>query len=384
LRVLSATGSGRFTSLKAQAEALFGDLHDPGQALRLFGGFAFQAGRAASPEWQAFGDARFIVPRLAYERRGDDAQLLLLFERNELADARTVEQRIEQAEHALARLEAVSSDTHSAALSAKLIERPEADFLALIELVRQAIDRGELEKLVLSRRVGVTLPRPVQVASVLRRLSAIAPECVRFAFRAEGGTFLGATPERLVTKMGPHFETEAVAGSIRVGDAPPGRLMESIKDRAEQAIVVRELLHDLEPIATGIDHAPVPEIHRLRHVAHLRTRIRGRLREPRHVLDLVERLHPTPAVGGVPSARALSWIADHEPDERGWYAGPIGWMDQRGNGAFAVALRSGLLDGTRAALYAGAGIVQGSDAANEIAETRWKLQALFSALGVAP
>jgi isochorismate synthase EntC len=119
-------------------------------------------------------------------------------------------------------------------------------------------------------------------------------------------------------------------------------------------------------------------------VVHLRTRISGVLREPLHVLELVERLHPTPAVGGVPTARALSWIAEHEPDERGWYAGPIGWVDAQGDGAFAVALRSGLLENHRASLYAGAGIVQGSDARSELNETRWKLQALLGALGVSP
>src|SRR5262249_17858502 len=138
----------------------------------------------------------------------------------------------------------------------------------------------------------------------------------------------------------------------------------------------------LKPLTTVLEHAPRAEVHQLRHVLHLRTKISGVLTNPRHVLDLVARLHPTPAVGGMPAERALQWIADHEPDERGWYAGPVGWFNAAGDGEFAVALRSGLLEGPRAHLYVGAGIVAGSEAASEFAETRWKLRALLSALGV--
>jgi isochorismate synthase EntC len=124
-------------------------------------------------------------------------------------------------------------------------------------------------------------------------------------------------------------------------------------------------------------------VHRLRTVLHLRTPIRGRLREASHVLALVEKLHPTPAVGGVPTEAAIDFITRHEPDERGWYAGPVGWFDAVGDGRFVVALRSGVVAGKRAELYAGAGIVRDSNAPSEFAETRWKLAALLGALGVA-
>jgi menaquinone-specific isochorismate synthase len=378
---LSAAGAERFAHISEQARRLFADLAGDGRGLRLFGGFAFQAGRAASESWQAFGEGRFTLPRISYERTGDDAQLLLLLSAQELADAGATEGAIQAAARVLDALSQTVEEPDSRSGAPELDERPDAEFVGLIQQIRESIERGELEKVVLARRVGVTLPGPMDAARVLRRLSAIAPECVRFAFRAGGSTFLGATPERLVDKRGTAFETEAVAGSIRMGEAPL-RLMESQKERAEQAIVVREVKKTLEPLAEFIDHAPVPEIHRLKHLAHLRTRIRGTLRSELHVLELVERLHPTPAVGGFPRARALSWIAEHEPDERGWYAGPIGWFDAAGDGEFAVALRSGLFSGKAGALYAGAGIVEGSDAASELAETRWKLAALLGALEV--
>jgi isochorismate synthase len=383
-RAITGRGAQRFRTVRDELSAAFERLGDDAKRLRLFGGFAFQPGRAESEAWRGFGEARFVLPRLAYVREGDQGRLLLVLQASELGDPTAREHAIALAARALDVLAATPEDAPASLEPARLDARPEQEYLQLVEELRAVIERGELEKLVLSRRVDLTLPKPVSASQALRRLSAIAPECVRFAFRVGDSTFLGATPERLVTKRGRAFETDALAGSMRVGDAPPGRLMESSKDRAEQAIVVRELLHALSPIASELTHAKLPEIHRLRHVAHLRTRIRGVLREPLHVLDLVERLHPTPAVGGVPSARALSWIAEHEPDERGWYAGPIGWVDAEGDGEFAVALRSGLLEKDHGFLYAGAGIVHGSDPSSELNETRWKLQALLGALGVCP
>jgi isochorismate synthase len=201
--------------------------------------------------------------------------------------------------------------------------------------------------------------------------------------RREGTVFLGATPERLAKRTGTSLETEAVAGSISTLDREAARhLLESSKDLAEHALVVREIGRALEPLAERIETPARPELYELRHVLHLRTRIEATLRDAPHLLEVVERLHPTPAVGGVPTARALEWIAANERDERGWYAGPIGWFDLSGNGEMAVALRSGVLEDTRAHLYVGAGIVEHSVPEDELAETRWKLQTLLSALGL--
>lgn len=384
VRVVAARGPERFRVVSAELQSLFASLGEDAAGLRLFGGFAFQTGRAASPAWRALGEARFVLPRLMYERSGEQARILLTFATRELGDAEVRAAALDLARRAMTAQHAARSEPLSAPLRVALDERPEEPYLALVERGRAAIARGELEKVVLARRVELDLPRPVQSAQALTRLASIAPECLRFAFRVGETSFLGATPERLVDKRGRRFSTEAVAGSINNDEAASRRLLESSKDRAEQAIVVRELLHALEPLAAELEHERLPEVQRLRHVVHLRTKIQGLLREPQHVLSLVERLHPTPAVGGVPTARALAFIAENETDERGWYAGPIGWVDASGDGSFAVALRSGILESQRAALYAGAGIMQGSDANSELRETRWKLQALVGALGVTP
>jgi isochorismate synthase len=178
---------------------------------------------------------------------------------------------------------------------------------------------------------------------------------------------------------------DALAGSVaNTGDvaAATAALRASAKDRREHDLVVDAIRAALEDAGATVDAPEEPAIRALRHVLHLHTPFRAQLRSPRHVLELVARLHPTPAVGGTPTESASEWIKAHEPVARGWYAAPVGWFDLEGNGELAVALRSGVISGNRAQLWAGAGIVAGSDPERELAETEVKLRAMLGALGV--
>jgi isochorismate synthase len=384
--VFTAAGESRFDTIRQRARELWATLDTSSldaRALtpRLYGGFAFQAGRAKTPIWERFGEARFVLPQICYVRSDGEAWLNLVAAGSELTPGRCEELTLRVA-RCLEALNAPAPERGAAAML-RCDERPMAHFTELIAGIQQQIAQGRLEKVVAARRVALTLDREVDPRFVLGRLREKAAECTRFAFRVGGATFLGATPERLLEKRGLEIRTEAVAGSMRAEDASSARrLLESPKDIREHEFVVRELMQDLAPLTSELAAAPAREIHQLRHVLHLRTKIRGRLREARHVLEIVARLHPTPAVGGVPTREAVDFIAEHEPDERGWYAGPVGWFDASGDGEFAVALRSGVLAERQADLYVGAGIVQDSDALNEFAETRWKLEALLEALGV--
>ncbi len=249
--------------------------------------------------------------------------------------------------------------------------------------IQDEINSGRAQKIVAARRVSLSLDRELLPQVVQSRLRDDAPESTRFGFRVGQATFLGATPEQLVQKSGLELRTEAVAGSVSADDAASAkRLLESAKDIREHEFVVREILRLLGPLTTRLSPAPKRDVHRLRTVLHLRTPIQGTLRESSHVLELVCRLHPTPAVGGVPTGAAIDFIIRHEPDQRGWYSAPFGWFDERGDGRFVVALRCGVVAGKRAELYAGAGVVSDSNAPSEFAETRWKLAALLGALGV--
>ncbi len=268
-------------------------------------------------------------------------------------------------------------------------EQPSKDaFRRLVGMLSGAVGRGRIDKVVLARRVGLRSPVELDVPNALRRLAASAPESTTYAFRRGGRTFLGATPERLVSTEGRRFRTAAVAGTIRRGadaaeDEELGRaLLSSEKDREEQAIVVAAIRDLLAPVAATLEVAAEPAVMTLRFVQHLVTEISGTMPAARGLLALGERLHPTPAVGGEPRDVALAMADEHEGFDRGWYAGPMGWLGADGDGELCVALRCGIVDRTRATLFAGCGIVADSDPDQEWEESRIKLRAVIAALGI--
>ncbi len=383
--VLSASGEDRFRSIERQAAEVWPELAGAPSERGLpppcfLGGFAFQPGQAETAPWRGFGEARFVLPRLAYVRTTEGGWLRLIARANEARSASVREEAKRAIQALFAPLPAAPPES-TRVLGKR--ERSESAWAELLGAIQEEISAGRAQKIVAARRVSLDLNHRLDPALLQTRLRERAPESTRFAFRVAGATFLGATPERLVQKRGAELITEAVAGSINADDAASAtRLLESMKDSREHELVVSEILRLLEPLTRELSPAK-REIHRLRTVLHLRTPIRGQLREPKHVLELVAKLHPTPAVGGVPTGSAIEFIKRHEPDERGWYAGPVGWFDAQGDGRFVVALRSGVIEGRHAELYAGAGIVRDSHAPSEFAETRWKLAALLGALGVA-
>jgi len=314
---------------------------------RLFGGFAFDVGAASREPWNELGDGCFTLPRILYARNGGAASLSLAAGGRELtrpADRDRLLDELEAAALALA-FDAVAPGELPAI---ETIEPSDAGWTAEIEAIRAAIATGRFEKIVAARPSRVEFAAPLDTVDVLLRLERGLRASTRFAFCRERSAFLGATPERLIARRGLEIETEALAGSIAAGNEHAVRLLESGKDQREHQLVVDAIVRQLEPLCARFEAAPAPRVRELREVLHLHTPIHGTLASPRHVLELVERLHPTPAVGGVPTAAAMRWIAEHEPDERGWYAAPVGWFDAAGDGEFAVALRSCVLRGREA------------------------------------
>lgn len=376
-----ACGPDRFDEVRRKAERLWPRVVEfahpaadaPGP--RLWGGFAFVPGAAEAPPWRGFSDACFVLPRWTYGRHGGRAWL-------QAALAEPDERLVPEYDALVAALGAPAAPAAPLAPGPVPIRVAHLDRAAWDAEVRRlvsAIAGGELEKVVAARRAVVELDGELDDVAVIERL-AVHEGCTRFAFRQAGATFLGATPERLVARAGLEVATEALAGSMPVGQA--SRLLASAKDLAEHALVARAIAERLAPACARLEVPAAPVIRELKHVLHLSTPITGRLRRSAHVLELARALHPTPAVAGVPTEAALRWIAAHEPAPRGWYAAPVGWFDAAGDGEFAVALRSGVIEGRRAHVWAGAGIVRGSKPDAEWAETAWKLRALLGALGV--
>lgn len=381
---LGARGRERIASIRIQAGALWPQLHvirHPAVDTpppRLYGGFAFAPGAADAEPWRAFGDARFLLPQWTYGRDGDRAWLTVTVRADQRSGGEHWAAAVQQA---LATLAAPAPEREPEASVVALRPLERALWTRQVEAIRRAIVKREVDKIVAARCTEVELSGPVDVHAVLPRLRALHGDCFRFGFELGDVGFAGASPERLVSRRGDRVATEALAGSIARANGA-GALLASQKDRGEQQLVVDAIEAALGPLCASLEVPREPEIRELRDVLHLRTPIRGRTAGEVHVLDLVAALHPTPAVGGVPTRAALTWITELETQARGWYASPVGWFDERGDGEFTVAIRSGVLRGRRAFLYTGAGIVRDSDPDAEYDETELKQQALLAALGV--
>ncbi|MEN9224262.1 MAG: isochorismate synthase [Thermostichus sp. HHBFW_bins_43] len=293
--------------------------------------------------------------------------------------------------------------------------------LARIQKALQAIRAGSLEKVVLAEAVDLPLPSPPPIPSLLAYLEKRYPDCSVFAFAEGVGSreslssgdgqddlvracppgssgsaysnlsqrvFLGASPERLLSVWQGQVQIDALAGSAARGEtdsqdqALAQQLLHSTKDRREHQLVVRSVREALGQVGLDPFIPPRPRLLRLANIQHLQTLIEADMPSNLHLFDLLEQLHPTAAVGGYPKQAAVRWLETVEPFDRSGYAAPLGWVDLQGNGEFVVAIRSALIRGDRARLYAGAGIVADSHPEQEVAEIRLKLQSLAQALAM--
>jgi menaquinone-specific isochorismate synthase len=249
--------------------------------------------------------------------------------------------------------------------------------------LRDALRAGRADKVVLARAVRVEADAPLFRRAIVERLRAAYPACMLSAV----GDFVSASPELLVARAGDVVRSHPMAGTAPRSDDPStdarlaAALIASTKDQREHRLTI-DMVHDtLLPWCSYLDEEAEPSIVAMANVQHLATLVEGRLSDPpASVIELVTALHPTPAVGGSPRAVALELMAAHEHLDRGRYGGPVGWVDAAGNGAWAVGIRSAEVHGSTARLFAGVGVLPGSDVDAELAETRAKLQALLGAI----
>jgi menaquinone-specific isochorismate synthase len=351
------------------------------------GGFAFDPEGAGSSAWSSFSPASLTLPEVSICRAGDDTHLTvnLVVSPGDDADA--------LAAAAEARIAGLRSeplpllDPHLTGPRPEIHSvLPPGDFERAVEAATGRIGAGEMSKVVLAREVAVEAASAHDPAAVFGALREQFPSCFCFCAGTPEAAFLGASPELLVRRAGAGAQSVALAGSTRrssdpaVDDHLGEQLLRSDKDRREQRIVAERIVRALRPHSVWVETAPEPEVVKVANIQHLATPIIAQLAEPRSAIALAGLLHPTPAVGGEPWPVAAVSIADLERMDRGWYAGPVGWMDATEDGEFCVGLRSALLRDREARLYAGVGVVAGSDPAAELAETEVKLQALLPLL----
>jgi salicylate biosynthesis isochorismate synthase len=358
----------------------------PGAGAAWVGGFAFDAHGGGTSSWASLAPASMVLPELSICRNGEETFLTL---NAVVHPGDEVEVRVRAL---TARVDGLRADPlplldpHPTSRVEIASVRPPGDFERMISAATERIGTGEMSKVVLAREVLVTAGTAHDPAAVFGAMREQFASCFCFCCGTPEAAFIGASPELLLRRSGASVSTVALAGSIRrssdpaVDDHLGEQLLRSDKDRREHAIVAERIARTLQPHAVWVEAAPEPEIVKVANIQHMATPIVAQLAEPHSAVELAGILHPTPAVGGEPAGAAAMAIADLEQMDRGWYAGPVGWMDATEDGEFCVALRSALLRDREAHLYAGVGVVAGSDPAAELAETEIKLQALLPLL----
>jgi len=335
------------------------------------GGFAYRPDSDPSGAWSGFPALLLRVPALAVlRRRGRTFISTAAPDAEELLDLGTLVTRAPAARR----------------LTVTPVRNPVA-WTASVGNAAARLRLGEAEKVVLAREVLARGDGVVSAGAVVRSLRAAYPSCFTYLVTgADGTAFAGASPELLVRRSGSHAFSQPMAGSVARGaseaedDRLAAQLQESLKDAAEHRLVSRFVVDAFGPFARTVS-AHGPQVVRFTNIQHLATEVSAELDEPAaSALDLAAALHPTPAVGGWPRAAADALIDELEGMERGWYAGAVGWIDGRGDGEFAIALRCGLLWEDGARLYAGVGVMPDSDPARELEETELKFKALLTAL----
>jgi isochorismate synthase len=393
---LQASGAGRFGTVAARWRELAGAaVADPpaepdATGPLAVGGFAFAPDGGGSVHWEGFEPASMIVPELTLRRVERDRQTVVSATLAALAlPDDTPEDLLGRLRLRLARLRSRPLPLLDPAPTGRYrvaSAMPPEHYEAAVARASELIAAGDLEKIVLAREVHVHAPRAYDPAPVIAVLREQFPACFVLAVGRGDAALVAASPELLVRREGHRVSTLALAGSSRRSadpavDAHLGeRLLRDGGYREEHAIVARRIERTLRPHAIWVAAAPEPVLVRIANIQHLATPIRAQLAHPLQALELLELMHPTPAVGGEPLSAAAPLIPALEGLDRGWYAGPVGWIDASGDGEFCVALRCALLRGALARCYAGNGIVRDSEPAAELAETEIKLAALLPLL----
>ncbi len=397
---IQGSGPDRFKQISKQIASIK-QLHDSYTGiphslagLHFMGGFSF-FDTETNGVWKNFGTARFVVPEWMFVRDGNLSILTIAQKVYHDGDKDELAARINEQIQTLSESLAVyghpgiEEQHYDDILQFSVSEGDEnrEHWNHIVTTATDNIRLGVYDKIVLARTIQAEASRPISDSRLVHHLRREYPNCYTFLLQFPNtASFVGSTPERLVSIQSGFLNTEGLAGSIPRGQSATDdailekRLLLSDKDQDEHRFVVESIMSRLRTFTSEIHTTPAPGIRKFTNVQHLYTPISARLPEGTDPFDVIESLHPTPAVGGAPRLSALLGIPELEGFRRGWYAGPVGWINTNGRGEFSVAIRSGLINEDRATFYAGCGIVEGSDPDNEWSETELKLIPMMTAL----
>ncbi|WP_051577709.1 isochorismate synthase [Sporolactobacillus terrae] len=350
------------------------------------GGFSFDSKKERAEMWQDFGSAYFILPEFLLTVRHGRCYLthtILCRPNDDVAER-------------VGALEAQPHERFDNVLHAEpgahdqqLLDQNDQDQDTWCRLVAEAVQTMQetpMKKIVLARARSLIYQRKLSRHALLRVLSEQQKGTCIFCLEKGSAAFIGATPERLIKKSGRSIESACLAGSAARGktqqeDDEFGKwLLNDGKNLKEHQYVVESVRDALNALCTSLSIPKQPVLMKNKNIQHLYTPVKGRCKSATSLIDLVARLHPTPALGGLPKKDAMAWIRTHEAMDRGFYASPIGWVDSGDHGEFDVGIRAALLRGNEAVLFAGCGVLADSDPIQEYQETDVKFQPMQHAL----
>ena len=386
-------GPNRFEAVKAFSKDILkntiavGDLHLSSSGPHFFCGFTF-FDELQSPN-EPFAPATVFVPRwqVGFENGKYVAIANCLVDKN--TDTHALVEKVWAAHNkfsSYSKKPPIAESSKDFSITQTEVVK---DHTQVVAHALKDIENGFYQKVALARAIDLSQEGLWKPLESLNKLRQKYPTCYSFSFANESGqSFIGATPEKILRIQNKNLYTEAIAGSAprsknALEDSTQAKtLLESPKDNHEHQLIVDSIVPALKSLKLSPQVAPKPQLLTLANIHHLMTPIQAKLKSSVHLLDALAALHPTPAVGGTPKKAAQKAIKKLESFPRGLYAGPLGYFNAKGNGEFIVGIRSALIDQNTARLYAGGGIVKGSDPIQETQETNWKFQALLKTLGI--
>ncbi|MEH6995316.1 isochorismate synthase [Neobacillus drentensis] len=363
---------------------IFNPYKENGLGPVMFGGFSFDPHKPKTTLWSKYADSLFHIPKFMLTIVEGQTFLTTNIICTQNDDNTLFEKVINE------RVQLLNSPKEIEIKRAKLLETKEIfpqEWKQSVDDVVEDLKTGSLKKVVLARELRLFFDQRVKAEVILKNLYNQQRDSFIFVFESNGDCFIGATPERLVKKQGNDVFSTCLAGSIKRGktdeeDRMLGQtLLNDKKNLIEHGYVVEMIKEALEESCDEIILPDKPQLMKIRDIQHLYTPVIGKCQKDASLLLLVERLHPTPALGGLPKEEAIEKIREVEELDRGFYAAPLGWCDYRGNGEFSVSIRSGLIQDKEASLFAGCGVVANSDSESEYLETSLKFRPMLRALG---
>lgn len=390
---LSAEPNGRFQNIEKQRKALLSnsivdaDRSIPSTGPLFLGGFSFDPLKKKTSLWRAFPDAELVLPTLMLTITGGETWLTINCVLHKDDDAEQESRRIAAEKDRILQAcrEGIPEGLSGGNYTVEEVQ-PQR-FKDSVRDAAKAVRDGMMDKVVLSRQLKVTSVDPLLPVEVLRSLLEDQQNSYLFAIERGDACFVGASPERLIKREGDQLISDCMAGTVARGrtideDYELGeQLLNDPKNLLEHNLVVNMIRNAMEEACYHVEMPDHPMLYKVKNVQHLYTPVVGTATDRSGILTVVEQLHPTPALGGFPQQKALEQIRETESHNRGWYGAPVGWVDYKGDGEFAVAIRSGLLKGKKAVLLAGMGIVGASEPDSEYQETQMKFRPMLSALG---